>query len=70
MEDQANYGKEQKLKKEIQFEKGKAIIFEYDCTQMEEEAFAQALENAKKANPKTMKEFLYALHQVFQSSKE
>jgi hypothetical protein len=31
---------------------------------MEEEAFAQALEEAQRTNPKTMKEFLFALHRV------
>jgi hypothetical protein len=67
MEDRASYGKERRLKKEITFENGKAIIFEYDCTQMEEEAFAQALENAQKSHPKTMKEFLYSLHKVLAS---
>jgi hypothetical protein len=62
MENQARYGNSKRFEKEIQFEKGKSIIYKYDCSEMEEEAFAQALEKAKKSNPKTMKNFLYALH--------
>jgi hypothetical protein len=66
MEDQPHYGKSKRLKKKIEFENGKAIYFEYDCSEMEEEAFAEALEKANQTNPRTMKDFLNALHNIFQ----
>ena len=69
MEDQANYGKLKRQKKEFQFENGKAIIFEYDSNEIEEEAFAQALENANSENPKNMKEFLIQFYHVLELSK-
>jgi hypothetical protein len=67
MEDTPNYGKRKKLKKEIQFEEGKSLIFEYDSSEMEEEAFARALEEAQRTKPKSMKEFLFALHNIFKT---